>query len=540
MRDELLLPRLPVGVKREWLTVSSFGGLSVGRAARVGDAVQAVNLSSAAYPALSTRAPRGIFVKGVGSGQPHGLARWGDSLCFARGERLYRTVDGTSVEDLGAVSDTDKHFAVFGDRLLIFPDKLYLEPGGMPRPMELDTGVLDTCSLTGNTVTLPEGVSWRELGFGAGDGIRIINADDVTPAPEGYYRLASVRGRIGTLDTSFSSAYESRIRVTRPIPELDGLCVNGGRVYGFHGKEILVSGAGSAFDWYPSGNRDGSGPALLRVDSEGDFTACAFWQGYAVFFKPDSICRLLGNRADSLTVSEASGAGIPSRLAGTLCEIGGALYYHGEAGVYRYGGQSPQPLGRPCATEVTAGCGGTDGAVYYLSLASEAGRIQYLYCPETGVWLAEDALAPVDTVCLRGFCCFQDGDGTLRMAASDGRRPPCVFDERSESGPVRGSVALRPLALFEPVGGYAVTLCLRVSGEAGGRLRVMLSYSDGEYGLDTANAEPCEVACFTGGMTERLLRVPLVPRRCDAVTVRLETEGAWTVHGLFLECERGA
>jgi hypothetical protein len=400
--------------------------------------------------------------------------------------------------------------------------------------------VIPEAEFNGNTLRLPAGYLWSELGFEEGDCLRVVNADDDTPAPEGYYRIRKLHAGVATMAQAFPATYTSDARFLRVVPDLTKCCVSGDRVYGIAGRSIHVSAAGSATDFYSRSVGDGGHAATLVSDTEGDFTALSPWQGYVVFFKADRVCRLLGNRADSLTVSEAGGAGIPARLASTLCEIGGALYYHGEAGVYRYGGQSPQLLGLPCTGAVTAGCGGTDGRVYYLSLASGAGWVQYVYCPETGIWLAEDALAPVGAVHLHGFCCFQDGEGTLLLAASDGRRPPCVFDERSESGPVRGRVTLRPLALFEPAGGYAVTLCLRASGETGGRLRVLLSYSDGEYGLDPANAEAHEVACFTGPMTERLLRVPLVPRRCDAVTVRLETEGAWTVHGLFLECERGA
>ena len=43
---------------------------------------------------------------------------------------------------------------------------------------------------------------------------------------------------------------------------------------------------------------------------------------------------------------------------------------------------------------------------------------------------------------------------------------------------------------------------------------------------------------FDGGMTDRLLRVPLLPRPCDGSVLRLEMAGDWVIHAVMRTYER--
>ena len=154
---------LPVGmpgvIKRTLLHMSRFKGMTSPFGGGEGVS-EGVNLSPRGGSEIATRLPRGIFMGNYGSGEPHGMVTFGGSLIFARGTGLYTTADGVTVHSLGTVSDTRKSFFIFGERLYVFPDKLYMEKGGMPKPLELDTGVISQAQFSGNTLTLPAGYSW--------------------------------------------------------------------------------------------------------------------------------------------------------------------------------------------------------------------------------------------------------------------------------------------------------------------------------------------------------------------------------------------
>ena len=294
-------------LRREAGRTVAFGGCSA--PFRGGEVIaEGMNLSPRLAPLLATRPPRGLFAYGQGSGKPHGMVWFDGFLIFARGTGLYATADGVDVHFLGSVSDTDKSFFNFSGRLYIYPDKLMMD-GGLttPRPIELDTGVMEAVEFSGNTVTLPKGNSWSELGFAVGDCLWAVNADDQNPAPEGYYRITGLHAGKATLASTFVTSYTSNARFRRVVPALTRCCVSGDRVYGIIGKEIYVSGAGSATDFYSRSVGDGKHPVILRCESGGDFTALSPWQGYTVFFKPDRICKLLGSRSDSFTLRESHG-----------------------------------------------------------------------------------------------------------------------------------------------------------------------------------------------------------------------------------------
>ncbi|MBQ9151095.1 MAG: hypothetical protein IJX72_02500 [Clostridia bacterium] len=532
--SDYLPERLPASLRRERVSVTDFGGLSRGMV------TDAVNISPRHVPALATRMPRGLFVSSFGSGTPHGMAFFDGYLFFARGTRLYRTEDGTSVVDLGAVSDTDKQFFVFGDSLYMYHDKLYVEKGGvMPTYVELDTGVIEQVDFAGSKITLPEGMGWTALGFRVGDGLRVVNADDVDPAPEGYYRIDEIHGREATVVGSFPSTCTCDALFRRTVPALERVCVSGDRVYGVIGQDVYISAAGSALDFYSKGASDGTNPVTLHTDTNGDFTACAAWQGYVVFFKSDRICKLIGSRSDSFTLHDTPAVGIPARLADTLCEVNGALLYCADGGVYRYCGQEPERIAPAGASAATDGCGGTDGYAYYLAVEQgTAGWRQYLYLPDTGDWYAEDDLHPTGMVRRDGFLCIQDSDGYIWLTSSDGRATGCSFVERHVRGEVEASVTLAPDYGFQPEGCRLTGIFIRATAQTGATLEVLADYADGQAGKDAIGTEEVSLASFEGKMTDRLLRIPVAPRLCDGVKLRFAMTGAWVIHAVIREYER--
>ena len=539
-QDDDMTRRLPRSLRRESVTVSAFGG-----GASLEEADRMANLSPRRAPALATRRPRGVLMPAVEGGTPHGMAVFDNRLFFAQGTTLY-FMNSDAVLVAGAVSDTDKRFFVFRDCLYLFPDKLFIRAGSSTlRPMELDSGVLDKATFEGSTITLPGSLGWEALGFAVGDCLRVVNADSDIPAPEGYYRITKLYGRIATVMGSFPTVYQSKAKFLRVIPDLERICVSGDRVYGFAGKDIYVSAAGSALDFYSKGAADGSDPAVLHMGTDGDITACVAWQGYVVFFKADRICKLLGTRSDSFALQDRPAVGITARLADTLCEVGGDLYYLAENGVYRYRGQEPECISAVGDAGVRGGVGGTDGRAYCLAVKRVGDQWrQYCYLPEGGVWYAEDGFHPASMVLRNGFLCLQGADGYLWLASSDGRNTYCAYDECRLTGAVEASAVLAPDYRFQPDGCRLIRVAIRATSSAGTAdagvpsLKVLAEYADGSAARDINGNREVSLGIFTGTMTDRLLKIPVSPRLCDSVRLRLAMKGDWIIHAVTCEYER--
>ena len=532
--SDYLPDRLPVSLRRERVSRTDFGGFSRSGASDM------YNMSPRLAPELASRMPRGLLVDAVGDGDPHGMACFDGRIFIARGTHLYSTENGMAVKDLGTVSDTDKQFFVFGDRLYVYPDKIYVNKGGnMPVHAELDTGVIEQVDFSGSKVTLPEGMNWLALGFQVGDVLRVINADDVDPAPEGDYHLVALRGREATVAGVFPSVHVSDVRFLRTVPALERVCVCGDRVFGTKGQDIYISAAGSAMDFYSKGMSDGEKPLILHTDTGEGFTACMPWQGYVIFFKEDRICKLVGTRADSFALYETPAVGIPASLADTLCEVDGALFYCTDGGVYRYRGQTPERVAAAGEKLVTAGRGGTDGYAYYLAVEQGTqGWRQYLYLPRSGTWYAEDTLHPTGMVRRGGYLLIQDANGYVWMTSSDGRATGCSMDERYVSGTMVSSVTLPCDGSLHPDGGRLIHLYIRATAEAGAMMDVMCEYANGQGSVDADGTREILLGTYKGRMTDRLLRIPVTPCFCDGVTLRFLMRGAWVIHAVTYEYER--
>lgn len=531
---EGLLPELASLPRRVRTEITYFGGLS---AMGKGCLAEMSNLSARGRGALTTRTPRGAFTFQKGDGLPLGMIFFDGSLFYARGGFLYATADGETERMIGSVNGEKKVFFVFNDCLYIYPDKLYVKRGeDRLYTLELDSGVVESAEFSGSVITLPSGMTWSGLGFSAGDGLRVQNADDDVPAPEGYYHIVSVRGRSATVKEYLSTSLTSKARFLREVPDLDAACVSGRRVYGIREKSIYVSAEGSATDFFSSKGSDGRGAVILSADGEGDLTACAPWQGYVIFFKSDRVYKLLGNQADSFVLQERTAVGIPGALAGTLCEVGGDLYYCSGGCVFRYRGQDPEQVAPLVGGAATEGCAGSDGQAYYLAITqSGADWRQYVYLPLRDEWYAEDVLHVVCMAQREGFLYLLGADGNVWVTSSDGRDTGCRFTEEDDSGLVEATAVLPPDYHLQPSVCRPVGLYIRATAAAGASMEVLADYADGYAGKDADGTAPVSLGHFEGGMTDRLLRVRMPSNSCDGVKVILRMKGDWVIHAVMRE-----
>lgn len=536
----------PGRLRHERHGCTSFGGLAEADRCGATDIQRMTGLIPHGYPALVTG---GAYPRYVGSGslgQAHGLTMHGGRLLLAQGTGLYAAGVGSRTTLTDALEDTDKRFASFGDQLLILPDKaLYDGATQSLVKLPLDTGYMENVEIDNIYLGLDDGDLY-EQGFRVGDCVLLEIRDHVLASTlNGYYKLSDVSDTYLCVEGGFPAMGTFSVRIRRVMPDLEGVCALGDRLYGFSGKTLYACEAGNPRNWYATrGVSSDAAPFSLTADGGGAFTACTVWQGYLYLFREDGLSRLMGESTRSLV--QLSAPGLPAAQAETLCELDGVLYYCAEDSVYRYGGATVTRMDAGLPEGLRGVCSGTDGRVLYLSATESGGTAcLYLYHPEHGWYRQLSATVshmlprPVELTAGQGHVCvLQQNTGAVWLARSRGT--PLT------SGFVSGLTPQAPNAMVEfgddvslmPDGGRLLAVHIRATGTVGSVMRLFVRYDAGDWILlDT----------ITGDGTEHLYRVPVLPRPCHWFRLRLafsgsstpgSLDGAFRVSGLWWDTEK--
>ena len=556
--DVFALPdRMPGKLRHVRHSCTVFGGLA--GAGEVGaDTLQAMaNLVPCGYPALTTGNARLQYLAAPTTGAAHGLTLHRGKVVLAQGTGLFVSSGAGACTRLGNVTDTDKRFASFGDLLFILPDGLvYNAADGSLRKFGLDTGNMENVSIDNVYLTVPT-AGLQTKGFRVGDCIRLdIQGDIKSAVLNGYYRISALTESYLCVEGGFPERGTFTARVRRVMPDLEGLCAMGDRLYGFAGQSVYACEAGNPWNWYwADAASPETAPFSLHTAGGSDFTACTVWQGYPIFFRADGISRLMGRAhvaggflaATGVTLSEQSAPGIPAWQAATLCGLDGALYYCSGSDVYRYAGAAPARVCDGLPAGLRGICAGTDGRGLYLSATESNGtRRLFLYCPGLGWYRLDPVSVTAALFCPDGtgagqgdFCLLQRLDGYLFLTRSSGTAATSGFMAATVPTPEATAEFGDETALL-PDGGRLLAVHLRACGRIGSSLKLYVRY-DGESSWQLLGS-------VAGSGREELIRSPVPPRPCRWFRFRLNfsgsgapgrPDGAFRVSGMWWDTEQG-
>lgn len=550
-------PRLPGSsgqpgrLRHERHGVTAFGGLAEPGQSSAERISRMTNLIPRGYPALVTKSPLPLYVKFGTSGPATGLAVHRKKLVGFRGSTMFTTDIGGYAEygtstRRGQLTRTAKKFASFGEQLFIIPDlAVYDTTDDSLTPVLLDTGELENVSIDYLHLVIPQG-DLVKMGFRAGDCISLEVLDHSgTATPDGYYKLSAVTQTNLLVAGGFPVKGVFTVRIRRVMPDLEGICAMGNRLYGFAGRTVYASEEGNPWNWYATrGISEEKMPFSLTTDGEESFTACTVWQGTPLFFKENGITRLSGRtgtvgkliQADVAVLTEQSAPGVPLYYDEAICELDGVLYYSSGDRLYRYSGGLSTPVSQALPDGSAIRAIGTDGHVLYVSVrgADETNRL-YLYDPEHGWYcLAKgyytDLLKrPVELISGRGkVCLLQREDGAVFMARSFGASPGAGMANSDD--PLSTSdaeVEFGDDTSLLPDGGRLLTVYVRANGQSDSQMQVSVQYDGGNWQT---------LATLGGRGREYLYRVPVPPRPCQWFRLKLSFTGTGTpgaVSGLF-------
>ena len=572
-------------------TQSVFGGYNHNPRIGDGEFYDMRNLSSDSYPLLAPRKVRGVEpVTEAAQGQIYGIAV-NNGLCYVKGSSFVLP-DGSVVE-MG-LSQGEKKLVAMGAYVIILPDKKWIntvnggEYGDIEWEYQASRVSLWVCRRDGSPIVFvsgtdrpitPSGGSYwiddtgdtpvlkkwdSESGlwieetsylrlrlegshkFKKGDALLGPEIRTEFEAPAGLKRFLCIPKDPVVLDVidgdlivnGFSGygllvnscTAQVDIHWQRRMPDMDFVIESGNRLWGCkfgqteNGfvNELYASALGDFTNW---SRFQGISTDIYRasVGADGPFTGAVNYLGRPLFFKESCMLRVFGDQPSGFRIQDTPCQGVQKGCAGSLAVVNNMLFYKAWSGVYGYDGSLPAPVGaalgdRPCRTAVAGGI----GRKYYLSMEEEAGRQLYVYDTGRGLWHREDD---------PGTLAFATGENSLYCLPETRDR---ILLMTGGGQPAEDTVAWMaqtgPLGLTDPETKYISRLLLRLTVEPEAVVRVSVRYDRSPRWEHLYTLRGSQLRSFT---------LPIRPKRCDHMYLRLEGMGGMQVYSLTRIWEEG-
>lgn len=547
---------------------ADFRGLNLSQGIGDGEWAWMQNMDTREYPAVARRQKR-VHVATLN--KPNGLCAT-DRLCFVDGVKFY--YNGFYYGD---VEDSEKTLVPMGAKIAIFPDKKlfdtttfsftdmeqknvssgtvsvtlakgdgtpygeYTEGGTAPENPENGQLWLDTSGDAPVMKTWSEAqglwvaeattyvlVSATGLGQGlkALDGVTVsgleesgLNGDWILTDAGPDYILFT-----GILQKALTQAGE--VRVERTCPEMDFVVEKDNRLWGCSSAdhEIYCCKLGDPTNW-----RAYQGVATdsyaVTVGTPGPFTGAAVSGSAVIFFKENCLHRVYGTQPSNFTVYVDNLRGVQQGCHKSAVRVNEYLYYKSVFDVCVYADSEVAGISAALGTESYKNAvAGVCGSRLYLSMEDQEGAWQLLvYDTAAGVWTREDGTHALGFASCLTETFMLRADGELYallpgeynkdffMVGSDYTVYAQEETDEEVSWELRTGEILRELPDHKYIGKIQLYLEL----DPGARAEVALRRDGGAW----------ETVQELSGGDQRRCTLPIYPRRCDRMEIRLTGVG---------------
>ena len=317
------------------------------------------------------------------------------------------------------------------------------------------------------------------------------------------------------------------VKAERRVPDLEYLTECDNRVWGCSSSENVIYACklGDPTNWF-SYRGIAADSYAVTVGSDGAFTGAATCMGYALFFKENTLHKLYGSKPSDFQLSSLRCRGVAKGAARSLCVINETLYYLSPDGVMAWDGSIPTKVSTALdparLRNVKSALGGALDGRYYLHLVRGSGEAQavrlLVYDTERGLWQEEDV------------CSYEMAGSGGQLYLWDGKAIWAADADREENwqqaGGIEDGVSFElvsgDIGLDSPEELYLSRLTLRLEAEVKSRIEVAVSYDSGAW----------ETLAQLTADGRRCFDVPLVPRRCGSLRLRLKGRGQLTLRSL--------
>ena len=539
------------------------------------------NMTSDYYPVLSPRKKRGVYASPE---SPKGLIAK-DALCYVDGTKF--VVNEYPVE-MG-LNDEPKQLISMGAYVIIMPDKKWIntldvtEFGNIEASYTSDSDVtFSLCTADGadyenmtvsstepkdpenmalwiDTSTTPHSLKqysatssmWVQIAttyikiscpgigtaFNQYDGVTIsgilsenlqdLNASMVVWAKGDDYIVV-----VGILDAvTEQTTEEGAITVTREMPSMDFITESENRLWGCkygvanNGEvvnEIYASKLGDFKNWSCyMGLATDSYAASCGTD--GQFTGAITHMGYPLFFKENCVHKVYGNYPANFQIQTTACRGVQKGCHNSLAIVNEVLYYKARSGICAYDGSLPTEASYALGNEAySEAVGGGHGNKYYVSMKDVMGQWNlFVYDTAKGMWHKEDDLqADCFCSCRNELYAISKGDIITMHGSGD-----------DYEGDLEWMVQTGEIGITSPDMKYISRLTVRMAMDIGSEVRFYAQYDfcDAWEPLFTLRSDNL-----------RSFSLPIRPKRCDHMKLRIEGEGMAKIYSITKTIEQGS
>lgn len=428
----------------------------------------------------------------------------------------------------GPLSDTDKVFGLLGNKVLIWPDKVYYDITEKTlKPLELSV----TCqaeltsyawdAASDEAAAVYQGNALRSdvaLPFAVGDPIFLSGSSVAENNRSAVVRKVLEDGRLLVFTNNLFVEQEPQtLTLQRKVPDVDYVCTQDNRLWACKGDEIFACGLGQPTAWYDYDLNAASSYAV-STGTSGAFTGIGKVGGYVVFFKKDAIFKLYGDRPANFQVMATPAPGcIDGR---SVAVVGSTMYYLSSQGVMAYQGGMPTCISHTLAMETySEAVAGTDGRRYWVSLRdSEENRWRmYNYDTLTGLWCRDEDMKVLAFYYLYDWLTAVEENGTnveLDAGTTSNVQWSALLDLWQDNLPEKATLT-------------KLYVDLELEDGANCNLMVQHNCRDG-YG---SRRDLTEAGRHT-------VAIPIIPRRCDNSQLMLVGRGGCKIYSVGREYTR--
>lgn len=540
------------------------------------------NMTSDHYPVLSPRGKRGVYAE---PGSFTGLIAK-DSLCYVDG--AYFVMNEYRV-DMG-LNDEPKQLISMGAYVIIMPDKKWIntldltEHGDIEASFVSQADVAFTlCTVDGadytdmvvsaeepaepanmalwiDTSSTPHmlkqysatSAMWVQVpttyikissagigkAFEVYDGVHIsgiraealqdLNASMVIWAKSDDYIVVT-----GILDNVITQTVEDgAVTVERKMPNMDFVIESKNRLWGCrYGvaasgevvNEIYASKLGDFKNWncFMGISTDSW---VGSCGTDGQFTGAITHLGFPLFFKENCVHKVYGNYPANFQIQDTACRGVQKGCEKSLAIVNETLFYKARSGVCAYDGSLP--------VEVSAALGdmyygnavaGAHGNKYYISMQEAISTEFCLFVYDTAkrMWHKEDDLQVKAFCSCRGEMYAIHGGRIITMLGSGTQEILCV----------EWMVQTGEIGITTPDMKYISRLTVRMSMDMCSEVRFYAQYDF---------SEEWELLFSLRSDNLRSFSLPIRPKRCDHMKLRIEGVGNAKIYSITKTIEQGS
>ena len=260
------------------------------------------------------------------------------------------------------------------------------------------------------------------------------------------------------------------------------------------------------------------------VGTDGQFTGAITHMGYPLFFKENCVHKVYGNYPANFQIQTTACRGVQKDCEKSLAIVNSTLFYKARNAVCAYDGSLPTEVSYALGNEAYSDAvGGSNGNKYYISMKDATGAYHlFVYDLAKGMWHKEDGLK-ADSFC---SC-----DGEL-YAISDGNIITMFGSGTPDNSPVEWMAQTGEIGISSPDMKYISRITVRMSMDIGSEVRIYAQYDF---------SDEWEAICNLRNVDNlRSFSLPIRPKRCDHMKLRIEGEGAVKIYSIIKTIEQGS